>query len=48
MNVSKTITATAGSNQVSINEAAQFARGIYVVEISDGSQVVSTQKIVKQ
>jgi hypothetical protein len=47
MNVSKTVTAVAGFNQFTITEAAQFSKGIYVVEIADGAKIISAQKIVK-
>jgi hypothetical protein len=48
LNASKTINVTNGNNQVTIAEAAQFSRGIYVIEISNGTSIISTQKIVKQ
>ncbi|MBS1575028.1 MAG: T9SS type A sorting domain-containing protein [Bacteroidetes bacterium] len=48
MTVSKTVNATAGFNQFTITEAAQFPKGIYIVEISEEMKVISAQKIVKQ
>ncbi|MGC4036646.1 MAG: T9SS type A sorting domain-containing protein [Chitinophagaceae bacterium] len=47
MNVSKTVNAAAGANQFVITEASQFAKGIYVIEITESGKIISAQKIVK-
>lgn len=44
----KTVAVNNGNNIINITEAANFAKGIYVIQISNGQGVTSSGKIVKQ
>jgi hypothetical protein len=37
-----------GSNRIEINEAANFSKGVYIVQISDGTSIIASGKIIKQ
>jgi len=46
--LTKNVTVNNGINNITITEAAQFTRGIYVVQVSKGSHLISSGKIIKQ
>ncbi len=44
----KTITASNGFNSISVAEAANLSRGLYLVQLTNETGVIATEKIVKQ
>ncbi|HEX6847699.1 MAG TPA: T9SS type A sorting domain-containing protein, partial [Chitinophagaceae bacterium] len=46
--LAKNVTVIAGDNAINIYEASQIAKGIYVIQISKGSYMISSGKIIKQ
>ena len=44
----KNLVVNEGNNDINITEAAQLAKGIYVVQASKGYNIISSSKIVKQ
>jgi hypothetical protein len=44
----KKISAHNGTNRIEINEAANFSTGIYIVQVSNASAIISSGKIIKQ
>ena len=44
----KNVVVNDGDNNINITEAAQLAKGIYVVQVSKGSHMISSGKIIKQ
>lgn len=43
----KNASANKGTTTITLTEAANFASGLYIVEISNGSNITATQKIIK-
>ena len=39
---------SSGNNSIDITEAANFANGLYIIQVSNGDNIVSTNKIIKQ
>jgi hypothetical protein len=46
--LTKNVTVNAGNNPINITEAAHLAKGIYVIQVSNGSNMISSGKILKQ
>jgi hypothetical protein len=46
--LTKNVIVNDGNNNINITEAAQLAKGIYVVQVSKGSNLISSGKIIKQ
>jgi len=46
--VAKNVPVIKGSNNIDIVEAANFARGMYIVQLSNNSTIISSNKIIKQ
>ena len=44
----KNVTVNNGNNNINITEAAQLAKGIYVIQVSKGYNMISSGKIIKQ
>jgi hypothetical protein len=44
----KRISVHNGTNNIVINEAANFSKGVYIVQVSNGTSVISSSKIIKQ
>ena len=44
----KNVTVNNGNNNINITEAAQLAKGIYVIQVSKGYHMISSGKIIKQ
>ena len=44
----KNMTVNYGNNRINIIDAAQFASGIYVIQVSNGRSIMSSSKIIKQ
>ncbi|HEX6168270.1 MAG TPA: T9SS type A sorting domain-containing protein [Chitinophagaceae bacterium] len=44
----KNITVNDGNNNIKITEAAKLAKGIYVIQVSRGHDIISSSKIIKQ
>jgi len=44
----KNVTVNNGSNNINITEAAQLAKGIYVIQVNKGYTMISSNKIIKQ
>ncbi|HEU5165438.1 MAG TPA: T9SS type A sorting domain-containing protein [Chitinophagaceae bacterium] len=44
----KNVTVSNGNNSISITEAAQLVKGIYVIQVSKGYNIISSGKIIKQ
>ena len=44
----KNVTVNNGNNNINITEAAQLAKGIYVIQVSKGYTMISSGKIIKQ
>jgi hypothetical protein len=44
----KNVTVNNGNNTINITEAAQLAKGIYVIQVSKGYNMISSSKIIKQ
>jgi len=44
----KNVTVSNGNNSINISEAAQLAKGIYVVQVNKGYNTISSMKIIKQ
>jgi hypothetical protein len=44
----KNVTVDEVHNNVNITEAAQLAKGIYVIQVNKGYKMISSSKIVKQ
>ena len=46
--LTKNVSVNSGDNRISITEAAQLAKGIYVIQVSKGYDMISSGKIIKQ
>ena len=46
--LTKNVTVNNGDNRINMTEAAQLAKGIYVIQISKGYDMISSSKIIKQ
>ena len=46
--LTKNVTVNTGNNNINITEAAQLAKGIYVVQVNKGYNTISSLKIIKQ
>jgi hypothetical protein len=44
----KNVTVNSGDNNINITEAAQLAKGIYVIQVNKGYNLISSSKIIKQ
>ena len=44
----KNVTVNSGNNNINITEAAQFAKGIYVIQVNKGHNLISSVKLIKQ
>ena len=44
----KNVTVNSGNNDINITEAAQLAKGIYVIQVNKGYNMISSNKIIKQ
>ena len=44
----KNISVHRGTNSIEINETANFSKGIYIVQVSNGSSLIASGKIIKQ
>ena len=44
----KNVIVNDGDNNINITEAAQLAKGIYVIQVSKGRDIISSSKIIKQ
>jgi len=44
----KNVTVNNGNNSINITEAGQLAKGIYVLQVSKGHNMISSSKIIKQ
>jgi hypothetical protein len=44
----KNVTVDEGDNNINITEAAQLAKGIYVIQVNKGHHMISSSKIIKQ
>jgi hypothetical protein len=48
LQATKSVNVGKGLNTIAITEAASFARGIYVIQLTDGNGLVASEKVVKQ
>jgi hypothetical protein len=46
--LTKNVTVNSGDNRINMTEAAQLAKGIYVIQVSRGYDMISSGKIIKQ
>ena len=46
--LARTLMVNSGNNSIDITEAANFGSGLYVIQISNGDNIISTGKIIKQ
>jgi len=46
--LTKNVTVIAGNNAININDVAHLARGIYVIQVSKDTHMISSGKIIKQ
>jgi Secretion system C-terminal sorting domain len=46
--LAKSVTVNSGNNNINITEAAQLAKGIYVIQVNKGHNLISSSKIIKQ
>ncbi len=46
--LAKSVMVSSGNNSIDITEAANFANGLYVIQISNADNIISTSKIIKQ
>ena len=37
-----------GTNSIQINEAFHFSKGVYIIQVSNGSSIIASSKIIKQ
>ena len=44
----KNVTVNSGNNNINITEAAQLAKGIYVMQVNKGHNLISSVKLIKQ
>ncbi|HEX7906159.1 MAG TPA: T9SS type A sorting domain-containing protein [Chitinophagaceae bacterium] len=48
LQLSKTVTANIGFNSIVVQQAISLAKGMYMVQISNGRELLATEKIIKQ
>lgn len=48
LQVNKTTMVSNGYNSIAITEAASLAKGIYMIQVNNGSKLIASQKIIKQ
>jgi hypothetical protein len=48
LQVNKATMVSIGFNSIAVTEAATLARGIYMIQVSNGASVIASQKIIKQ
>ena len=46
--LAKAFIVNSGNNSINITEAAKLANGLYVIQVSNGDNIISTSKIIKQ
>lgn len=46
--LAKSVLVSSGNNSINITEAANFANGLYVVQVTSGDNIISISKIIKQ
>jgi len=46
--LTKTATVNNGDNRINITEAASLAKGVYIIQVSNGNNKISSAKVVKQ
>ena len=46
--LTKNVTVNSGNNNINITEAAQLARGIYVIQLNKGNNMISSTKVIRQ
>ena len=46
--LAKAVMVSSGNNSIDITEAANFGGGLYIIQISNGDNIISTSKIIKQ
>ena len=46
--LTKNVTVNSGDNRINMTEAAQLAKGMYVIQVSKGYNMISSSKIIKQ
>ncbi len=46
--LARTVNLNSGYNNISVTEAARLPKGMYLVQVSEGSNILSAEKIVKQ
>ena len=46
--LAKNISVHKGTNSIQINEALHFSKGVYIIQVSNGSSIIASSKIIKQ
>ena len=46
--LTKNVTVNNGDNRINMTEAVRLAKGIYVIQVSKGYEIIASSKIIKQ
>src|SRR6185503_1769940 len=46
--LAKNVSVHSGTNRIEINEASNLAKGVYIVQVSNGSSILSSGKLIKE